>query len=79
MEGKKISKWVMILAFLIALSYNIFSLIKNGKIPTVDEQKSIIIFSSSAILFFSPIYLSIWLDKIFGKKEVEKRGGENTR
>ncbi len=67
-DGKNVSKWAMILAAVITLTYNIFVVITTRKVPTIDEQQSILVLGSGLILFFSPVYLSIWLEKIFGKK-----------
>ncbi len=68
-DGKSLSKWAMILAAMITLTYNIFVVITTRKVPTIDEQQSILVLGSGLILFFSPVYLSIWLDKIFGGKK----------
>ncbi|MBN2546550.1 MAG: hypothetical protein JXB50_12190 [Spirochaetes bacterium] len=67
--GKNISRCSMMLSAVMAVGYNLFALIKTGQIPTVDEQKSILMLCGALIVFFSPVYLSIWLDKIFGKRE----------
>lgn len=68
MNAKPISTWTMILAVILAVIMNIISLVWNKRIPTTDEQQSILMLSGALILFFSPVYLSIWLDKIFGNK-----------
>lgn len=63
-KGKKVSKIGMMLSVTIALLYNLGYLIFERKIPTVDEQKSILMLSGFIVIFFSPIYASIILDKI---------------
>ena len=72
MEAKKISLIGMILGSLIIISSNIVNILYNKSIPTLEEQKSILLFGSSIVIIFSPVYLSIVLDKlsnIFNKKE----------
>jgi hypothetical protein len=69
MEAKKISLWTMILAAVFAITLNVLMLIFNKRVATTDEQASILMFSGFMIICFSPVYLSIWLEKIFGKKE----------
>ena len=68
-DAKPISKWVMVLAAVITIGYNLFVVIKTGKIPTLDQQQSILMLGGGLIIFFSPVYLSIWLDKVFGGKK----------
>lgn len=68
MNAKPISTWTMILAVFLAVLMNVICIIVNQRIPSTDEQQSIIMLSGSLILFFSPVYASIWLDKIFGNK-----------
>jgi hypothetical protein len=64
MKAKFISKIGMIIGALIIICYNAFYLITTEKIPTVEEQKSILLFGGSIVVIFSPVYLSIVLDKI---------------
>lgn len=68
MNAKPISKWTMILAVILAIVMNIICIVVNQRIPSTDEQQSILMLCGALILFFSPVYLSIWLDKIFGNK-----------
>jgi hypothetical protein len=63
-RGKNISKVGMVLGATIIIGYNMFYLMTTKKIPTMDEQKSIILFGASVTAIFSPIYFSIILDKI---------------
>jgi hypothetical protein len=62
--AKNISKIGMVTSAIIVLSYNFYYLIMTGKIPTLDEQKSILMLGGFIVVIFSPIYLSIVLDKI---------------
>jgi len=71
-EGKTISRYAMILAVVILIGSNLFHIVVKSHIPTFEEQKSLVLFCSGIVLFFSPIFLSVWLERIFGKK----KGGE---
>jgi len=62
-KAKNISKIGMILSALIIITYNIVYLILAQQIPTLEEQKSILLLGLSIIIVFSPIYLNIILDK----------------
>lgn len=64
MKAKDISLIGMILGGVIIISYNLIYLILSKKIPTLDEQKSILLFGGSIVIIFSPVYLSIVLDKV---------------
>jgi hypothetical protein len=64
MKGKQVSKIAMIVAAVIIISYNVGYLLLSRAIPTVEEQKSIILLGISILIIFTPIYLSIILDKI---------------
>lgn len=70
-KGKKVSKIGMILAVMVALMYNLLYVFFEHKIPSTDEQKSILMLSGFIVVFFSPVYVSIILDKfaIMLKKE----------
>ena len=68
-DAKPVSKWVMIITVIILLSYNLFKLIKTGSIANPEEQKSLIMMSLSVLVVFTPVYLSILFDKIFGGKK----------
>jgi hypothetical protein len=64
MGAKNISKWGMVLSAISIISYNIIYVIFEKKIPTLEEQKSILLFGGSMLVIFSPVYLSIVLDKV---------------
>jgi hypothetical protein len=64
MEAKNISKFGMIIAVLIIIGMNFGYLILARKLPTLDEEKAILLFGGSIVLVFSPIYLSIIVDKL---------------
>ncbi|MBN2547480.1 MAG: hypothetical protein JXB50_16870 [Spirochaetes bacterium] len=68
-RGKAVSKSSMIFASMVAIVYNGYKIFKTGNAPSLEEQKSILLLCAALIAFFSPVYLSIWLEKIFGKKE----------
>jgi len=68
-DAKPVSKWAMIFAVVILLSYNLYKLIKTGNIANTEEQKSLIMMSLSVLVIFAPVYLSILFDKIFGGKK----------
>jgi len=68
-DAKPVSKFAMIISFIILLSYNLFKLIKTGEIATPEEQRSLIMMSLAVLVIFCPIYLSILFDKIFGGKK----------
>jgi len=55
----------MIVAVLIEIVFNLIIILKEKRVPDITEQQSITWLSASIIIFFSPVYLSIWLDKIF--------------
>jgi hypothetical protein len=67
--AKRISLIGIIISVLIAMFYNLFSLIELRRIPTPEEQKSILLFAFFIIAAFSPVYFSIYLDKILGAKK----------
>lgn len=64
MGAKPISKWGMICGGLIIILYNFIYLVITKKIPTPEEQKSIIYFGGSIVILFTPVYISIILDKL---------------
>lgn len=68
MSAKGLSLLGIVVAVAISLSFNVFYVIYNKKVPSLDEQQSVLLLAGSMVVFFSPVYLSIWLDKIFGKK-----------
>lgn len=69
------AKWISIIAkiaaSLIAIGYNVFNVLYNRKIPSLDEQKSILYLCGAIILFFSSIDLSLICRNIFIKGEKE--------
>lgn len=65
MKGKQISKAGMIIGALVIVGYNIGYLIIQKSIPTMDEQKSVVFLGASLVAIFSPLYISVFLDKIF--------------
>ena len=67
MDGKNISKWAIIISIIFALVIFIVSILMNRKIPTPEETTSILMISGFILICGSPIYISIWIDKIFGK------------
>jgi hypothetical protein len=73
MEAKRISLIGMVLGAVIIIGYNTIYVIVSARIPTIDEQQSILLFGGSIMLIFSPVYLSIFLEKIIdmikGRKE----------
>ena len=69
--AKNISKWGIVLAIVIVILYNFVYMLKTGDIPTPDKQNSVIMLGAFCIASFSPVYISIILDKIFGKKAGE--------
>jgi hypothetical protein len=66
-RAKNISKIGMVISALIAISYNCYNLIINKKIPTLQEQKSILLLSGYVLICFSPIYINIIIDKFVKK------------
>jgi hypothetical protein len=62
--AKNISKWGMVLSAFAIISYNIIYVVFEKKIPTLEEQKSILLFGGSMLVIFSPVYLSIVIDKV---------------
>ena len=69
-DAKEISKWAIVVSVLIAIVYNISYTITSRQIPTIEQQSSIIMLCTFIIVAFSPVYLSIILDK-FVKKDKE--------
>lgn len=63
-KAKNISKIGMVLAALIIVFYNTIYLLLERKVPSLEEQKSILLFGGSMLVIFSPVYLNIILDKI---------------
>jgi hypothetical protein len=63
-KAKNISLTGIVIAVLIAISFNLFSLIILNRIPSQEEQKSIILLCGFIIIAFSPVYVSIFLDKL---------------
>lgn len=65
------AKWLSIIAkviaVLIAVGYNIFSLCYNKAIPSVNEQKSILLLCGAVIMAFSSIDISLIMKNIFTK------------
>ena len=75
LKAKSVSKWAMICGALVVILYNAGYLIFTLKIPTFDEQKSILLAGASLIIVFSPVYLNLILDKIVeivGKNKSEE-------
>jgi membrane glycosyltransferase len=69
--GKTFSKGSMILAVIILIGTNLYSIIAKNHIPTIEEEKTLIMFCSAIVLFFSPVILSIWF-KIFCNRNKEE-------
>lgn len=65
--AKNISKFGMLLGCIIVIVYNAFYLINNQKIPDTEEQMSILMLGWGVASFFSPLIISVILDK-FTKK-----------
>ena len=63
-KPKKISLIAMILAVIIELGFNLFYLIKNGKIADITDQQSITWVAAAVVIFFSPVYINMIFDKI---------------
>ncbi len=69
LKAKDISLIAQIIAGLILVLFNAMCLIANKRILDEKEQWSVIMMCAALILFFSPIYFSIFLEKIFSKRE----------
>jgi hypothetical protein len=65
--AKNISKMGMVLGCIIVIIYNAFYLVNNRQIPKTDEQMSILMLGWGVASFFSPLIISVILDK-FTKK-----------
>jgi uncharacterized membrane protein YagU involved in acid resistance len=63
-DAKSVSKIAMIIAVIFLIVYNLIYVILSKKIPTVEEQKSILLFCGAIIIFFTPVYLNLIMDKI---------------
>jgi hypothetical protein len=64
MKAKTASKLGMIAGVLTILIYNAVYLAITKKIPTEEEQRSIIMLGLSLVIAFTPIYLNLILDKV---------------
>lgn len=73
-SAKSVSKTGMVFGAVIIILYNLVYLFMERKIPTAEEQKSIIMLGGSIVVIFSPVYLCIALDKIGG---MINRGNRN--
>lgn len=68
MKAKSVSMIGMILGVVFILGMNIGYLILAKKLPSWDEQKGILAVGLSMVLIFSPVYLSIIVDKFLNNK-----------
>jgi len=68
--GKNISKFWSIVAVLLLISGTVYYIFIKGALPSSDEAKALLFICGGIILFNSPYYISIWLDKF------TKNGGE---
>lgn len=66
MSGKTISKWAVALAIVFSVVIFIGTILITKKIPTPQETTSILMVSGLILICGSPIYISIWIDKIIG-------------
>lgn len=63
-DAKAVSKVGMILGAILIIGYNLGYLLFTQTIPSIEEQKSILLFGGSILIMFSPIYLGIIMDKV---------------
>ncbi len=68
-DAKNLSKWGMVIAVIVqAISTIVYILVKKD-FPALDTQISISYFAFSFMIPFTPVYLNLFLDKIFGGKK----------
>ena len=67
MKGKDISKVGMVVSAIAFTSQYIGYLIITRRIPTFDEMMVIMISALFYVAIFSPIILSVWIDKVTNK------------
>jgi len=72
LSGKGISKFWSSVAVIILIGYSAFYVITKGAMLTTDEAKALLIICSGIIIFNSPFYISIWLDKFLKKGDQEE-------
>jgi len=69
MQAKDISLIGQIVSAVLALAYNVYVIITTKHIPSVDEQMSILLCCTfMGVVCFSPVSVSVWIEKILGKK-----------
>jgi hypothetical protein len=68
--GKEISKFWTIISSLLLIGTVLYYIIAAKRLPTSDEAKALVFIGSGIILFNSPYFISIWIDKFV------KKGGD---
>lgn len=63
-SAKNVSKWGMLLSVMMVLGYNIGYFVIHKDVPAMEKQKSVITAALAVVTLFSPVYLSIILDKV---------------
>jgi len=68
-DAKNLSKWGMVLSVIVqAISTIVYIFIKKD-FPDLNTQISMSYFAFSFMIPFSPVYINLFLDKIFGGKK----------
>lgn len=65
MQAKSLTLIAKIFSVILCLTFNVFSFIFNKKIPTIEEQQSILLLASFIALVFLPVDFSILIKNFF--------------
>lgn len=68
-DAKNLSKWGMVVTVVVESICNIGYVIIKKDFPSIETQVSISYFAFMFMLPFAPVYLNLFLDKIFGVKK----------
>lgn len=68
-DAKVLSKWGMVIAVIVHAVSTVIYIVVKKDFPGIDTQISISYFAFSFMIPFTPVYLNLFLDKIFGGKK----------
>ena len=68
-DAKNLSKWGMVLSVIVQTLCTVGHIIVKKDFPNLDTQISMSFFSLFFTIPFTPVYVNLFLDKIFGGRK----------
>lgn len=67
-KGKHLTNFMKVLSAIIAIVFNVVYLILNGRIASIEEQKSLIMFCVFLVAIFAPVDIALIIRTIIKNK-----------